>query len=84
MREKRNPDGPTSTFSIPILVELSAAAMLAVLHLNPILRPARLIGPVPALRHQTFEAHAAGGAKQVGADLATLEPREDALSDLFF
>jgi hypothetical protein len=31
MREKRNPDGLTSTFSIPILVELSAAAMLAVL-----------------------------------------------------
>jgi hypothetical protein len=24
MREKRNPDGPTSTFSISILVELSS------------------------------------------------------------
>jgi hypothetical protein len=26
MREKRNPDRPTSTFSIPILAECSAAA----------------------------------------------------------
>jgi hypothetical protein len=33
-----------------------------------VLRPAGLIGPVPALRHQTFKAHVAGGPKQVEAD----------------
>jgi hypothetical protein len=30
----------------------------------------------PALRHQAFEAHVAGGPEQVGADLALLEGRD--------
>jgi hypothetical protein len=39
-----------------------------------------LIWPVPALRHQSLQPHAAGGAEEVGADLALLERRdEDAL-----
>ena len=37
------------------------------------LRPASLIGPVAALRHQAFKAQAAGGTEQVGADLTLLE-----------
>jgi hypothetical protein len=36
------------------------------------LRPAMLIRTVAAIGDQTFKAHAAGGPKQVGADLALL------------
>jgi len=54
--------------------------MLSVLHLYPVLRPTRLIGPVPALRHQSLKLHVAGGAEQVRPDLAALERvDEDAL-----
>jgi hypothetical protein len=41
-----------------------------VLHLYPVLRPTSLIRPVPALTHQTFEPHVAGGNKQIWPDLA--------------
>ena len=41
------------------------------------LRPARLIGTVAALRNQAFQPHAAGGPKQVGADLALFEWRDE-------
>ena len=41
------------------------------------LRPVALIGPVPALRHQSLQSHAAGGAKQLRPDLALLERRDE-------
>jgi hypothetical protein len=47
--------------------------VLAILYLYPILLATAAIGPVPALRDQTFQAHVAGGAEEVGADLAALE-----------
>jgi len=54
--------------------------MHPVLDLHPVLRPASLIGPVPALRHQPFKTHVAGGTKQIGADLALFERcNEDAI-----
>ena len=51
--------------------------MLPVLHLDPILRPAALIGPVAALAHQPLKPHVAGGAKQVRPDLALLERSDE-------
>ena len=54
--------------------------MLPVLDLDPILRPAAVLWPVAALRHQSLKPHAAGGAKQVRADLPLFERRhEDAV-----
>jgi hypothetical protein len=37
--------------------------VLPVFHLDPVLRPTSLIGPVPALRDQTLQTHVAGGAE---------------------
>ena len=51
--------------------------MLAVLDLDPMLRPTSLIGTVAALGDQTLKAHPAGGAKQVGTDLALFEWRNE-------
>ena len=54
--------------------------MPAVLHLDPVLRPASLIRAIPPLRHQTFKTRVAGRSKQVWPDLARLERRnEDAI-----
>jgi len=50
--------------------------MRSVLHLDPMPRPASLIGPVKALRHQALQPHVAGGAEQIGADLAPFERRD--------
>ena len=50
--------------------------MRPVLHLDPVLRPASLIGTVAALRYQTLKTHVAGGAKQVGNDLALFRGRD--------
>jgi hypothetical protein len=44
-----------------------------VLHLDPVFRPAGAIAPVAAFRDQALEAHPAGRAKQLRADLAGLE-----------
>src|SRR5579883_1306306 len=49
--------------------------MLPVLHLDPMFRPPGLIGPVPPLRHQALQPHAAGRAKQVWANLTGFELR---------
>jgi len=45
--------------------------------LTQLLRPAALIGPVAALRHQSLQSHVAGGAKQIRSDLALLERRNE-------
>ena len=37
------------------------------------LRPPRLIGPVPSLAHQPLKPQPAGGAKQIRPDLAALK-----------
>jgi len=47
--------------------------MLSVLDLSPVLRPAALIGPVAAFRHQPLQSHVAGGAEEIRSDLALLE-----------
>ena len=47
--------------------------VLPVLDLDPVLRPAGLIGPIAMLRDQTFEAKLAGLAKQVRSYLALFE-----------
>jgi hypothetical protein len=44
--------------------------MPPVLDLDPMLRPASLIGPITP---QTFKAHVAGGAEQVRPNLAAFE-----------
>src|SRR5215472_511290 len=54
--------------------------MLAVLDLDPVLRPSGPIGPIRTLRHQALKAHVARRLEQVGADLALLIGcREDAV-----
>jgi hypothetical protein len=50
--------------------------MCPVLHFDPVLRASRLIGAVAAFRHQAFQPHVAGGAEQVGTDLAPFERRD--------
>jgi hypothetical protein len=47
--------------------------MPSVLHLDPVLRAARLIEPVTVFAHQAFQPHLADGAEQVGPDLALFE-----------
>jgi hypothetical protein len=47
--------------------------VLAVLHLDPVLRPAAPIGAASALRDQALKAHVAGGAEEIGTDLTLLE-----------
>jgi hypothetical protein len=41
------------------------------------LRPSSLIRTVAALRHQTFQSHAAGRSKQLRPDLALFERRDE-------
>jgi len=48
-----------------------------VLDLDPVLRPAGAIASVAPFRDQALEAQAAGGAEQLGADLAWLEGRDE-------
>ena len=48
-----------------------------VLDLDPLLRAPRDIAPIAALGHQALKAKAAGGAEQLGADLAWLEGRDE-------
>jgi hypothetical protein len=47
--------------------------MPSVLHLDPVLRAARLIEPVTVFAHQAFQPHLADGAEHVGPDLALFE-----------
>src|SRR5260221_361589 len=47
--------------------------MTSVFHFDPIRRPAGAIGPIAALRNQALQTEVAGGAKEVGPNLALLE-----------
>src|SRR5262245_24323799 len=51
--------------------------MLRVLHLDPVIAAASAIGALGVLRHQPLQIEFAGLAKQVGADLALLERRNE-------
>jgi hypothetical protein len=51
--------------------------MASVLHLDPIRRGAGAVGPIAAFGHQALEAELAGLPKQVRADLALLEFRDE-------
>jgi hypothetical protein len=51
--------------------------VLAVLHLDPIGASPAAIGAIDALRQHSLESHIAGSVKQVGADLALLEWRDE-------
>ena len=48
-----------------------------ILDLDPVRRSAGAIAPVAPFRDQALEAQAAGGAEQLGADLAWLEGRDE-------
>jgi len=48
-----------------------------ILDLDPVRRSAGAIAPVAPFRDQALEAQAAGGAEQLGADLARLEGRDE-------
>jgi hypothetical protein len=50
--------------------------MVAVLHLDPIRRPASAIGPISAFRYQALQPHVAGRPKQVWTDLALFKRRD--------
>ena len=51
--------------------------MCAVLNLDPVLRPPRLIRSIPPLRHQPLQVEFARLAKQIRPDLALLERGEE-------
>ena len=51
--------------------------MTSVLDLDPVRRPAGAVGAIPALRHQALQPHVAGRPKQIRADLALLEGRDE-------
>ena len=56
------------------------SVMCPVLDLDPVRRPAGTVWTITAFRNQAFQAHVAGGTKEVGADLALFEiADEDAL-----
>jgi len=47
--------------------------MRPVFDFDPVLRPSRLMRPIPPLAHQSLKPHAAGRPKQFRSDLAPLE-----------
>jgi hypothetical protein len=51
--------------------------MRAVLHLDPVLRPAGAIRPIAAFGDQPLQPHHAGVAKQLGTDLTLLKAAEE-------
>ena len=51
--------------------------MLAVLDLDPVIATAGAIRTIGPLTHHALKAHAAGGAEEVGTDLALFERRDE-------
>ena len=51
--------------------------MTSVLHLHPIGTAAGAVWTIAALRYKAFQAHVAGGAKEVGTDLALLKVADE-------
>src|SRR5947207_2364207 len=54
--------------------------MTSVFHFHPIGTAARAVWTIAALRYQAFQAHVAGGAKEVGADVALLKVTDESVA----
>jgi hypothetical protein len=62
---------------VELILHPPIGRMVAVLDLDRVFQSAGTIGTIGPLTHHALEPHVAGGAKQVGTDLALLERRDE-------